>query len=58
MKKMKMKGIDAMVAKDGYIATPISYENLVACNDKKYIKKGPYEMEGYGEESETEEDMD
>lgn len=57
MKQSKVKGVDAMMIKDGYIAKPISKEQLYACNDKTYIKKGPYEMEGYGEESE-EEDME
>jgi hypothetical protein len=55
MKKMKMKGMDAMAIKDGYIAKAVSYDDLVACNDKKLIKKGPYEMEYLGEEVEDEE---
>jgi len=57
-KKMKIKGADAMAIRDGFVAKSVSYDDLMACNDKKYIKKGPYEMEGYGEESEDEEEMD
>jgi hypothetical protein len=57
-KKMKVKGVDAMAIRDGYIAKPISYSELVACNDKGKTLKGPYEMEYLGEEVEDEEEMD
>jgi hypothetical protein len=58
MKKMKMKGMDAMAIRDGYIATSVSPDQLFACNDKGMTKKGPYEMEYMGEEVEDEEEMD
>jgi len=57
-KKMKVAGVDAMAIKDGYIAKAVSYDELVACNDKGMTKKGPYEMEYLGEEMEDEEEMD
>jgi hypothetical protein len=57
-KSGNMKYVDAMAVKDGYVAKPVSYEELTACNDKRYIKKGPYEMEYAGEESEDEEEME
>lgn len=61
-KRMKVKGVDAMAIKDGYIATGISPMELYACNDKGKTLKGPYEMEYMGEEvedeMEDEEEMD
>jgi hypothetical protein len=57
-KKMKVKGVDAMAIKDGYIATAISPMELHACNDKGMTLKGDYEMEYMGEEVEDEEEMD
>ncbi len=57
-KKMKIKGADAMAIRDGFVASPVAYRDLIACNDKKYILKGPYEMEYQGEEEEDEEEMD
>lgn len=59
MKKKLGKYVDAMAVKDGYLSKPVSYSELMQCNDKRLIKKGPYEMEGYGEEEkEDEEEMD
>lgn len=55
-KKMKVKGIDAMAIRDGYIATAISPMELHACNDKGKTLKGDYEMEFMGEEVEDEMD--
>jgi hypothetical protein len=57
-KKMKVKGADAMAIRDGFVASPVAYKDLIACNDKKYILKGSYEMEYQGEEIEDEEEMD
>ena len=57
-KKMKMKRMDAMAIKDGYISTPISREDFHACADKNKTLKGPYEMEYMGEEVEEEGEMD
>ena len=57
-KSASMKYVDAMAVKDGYIAKPVSYDELVACNDKKMIKKGSYEMEYLGEEVEEEGEME
>lgn len=57
-KKMKVKGVDAMAIRDGYVAKGVSYQDLIACGDKKYILKGSYEMEYQGEEVEDEEEMD
>lgn len=57
-KSVSMKYVDAMAIKDGYLAKPVSYDELMQCNDKKFIKKGDYEIEGYGEEEEDEEEMD
>lgn len=59
-KRVKVKGVDAMAIKDGYIATGISPQELYACNDKGQTLKGDYEMEGYGamEEEDDEEEMD
>lgn len=58
MKKGMMKYVDAMCIKDGYIAKPVSKEELCATNDKYGAKPGPYEMEYMGEEMEDEEEMD
>jgi hypothetical protein len=57
-KKPSIKGVDAMAIKDGYIAKSVSYDELMACNDKGMTKSGPYEMEYLGEEMEDEEEMD
>lgn len=62
-KKMKqskpmMKYVDAMSIRDGYIAKPISKEELCATNAKYSTLKGPYDMEYMGEEMEDEEEME
>lgn len=57
-KKMKMKGLDAMAIRDGYVATSISYEELCPCVSDKMTKMGAYEMEDMDEQMNQEEDMD
>lgn len=57
-KKASMKYVDAMAVKDGYVSTPISPDELYACNDKGMTLKGDYDMEYRGEEVEDEEEMD
>jgi hypothetical protein len=57
-KKSMMKGVDAMAIKDGYIATPISYNDLCPCLGDKMTKMGAYEMEDMDEQMGQEEDMD
>lgn len=60
LKKGMMKYCDAMCIKDGYVAKPISKEDLCATNDKYSTLKGAYDMEYMGEEVEDdmEEEMD
>jgi len=57
-KKMKqptmMKYVDAMSIRDGYIAKPVSKEELCATNERYGAKPGPYEMEYMGQEDEEE----
>lgn len=57
-KKIKIKAVDAMVARDGYVATPISPMDIYCAVDKNKTLKGPYDMEYMGKEIEDEEDMD
>lgn len=57
-KSVSMKYVDAMAIKDGYIAKPVSYEELCPCVQDKMTKKGPYEMEDLDEQMDQEEDMD
>lgn len=60
MKQPMMKYADAMAIKDGYLAKPVSKEELCATNDKYSTLKGSYDMEYMGEEVEDdmEEEMD
>lgn len=57
-KSVSMKYVDAMAIKDGYIAKPVSKEELCATNDRYGAKPGPYEMEYMGEEAEEEGEME
>jgi hypothetical protein len=57
-KSVSMKYVDAMAIKDGYIAKPVSKEELCATNARYGAKPGPYEMEYMGKEEEDEEEMD
>ena len=51
-KNPMMKYVDAMAIKDGYIAKPVSKEELCATNAKYSTLKGPYDMEYMGKEEE------
>lgn len=57
-KPKMMKYVDAMSIRDGFIARPISKDELCATNDRYGAKPGPYEMEYMGEEMEDEEEME
>ena len=54
MKQPMIKYVDAMSIKDGYIAKPVSKEELCATNERYGAKPGPYEMEYMGQEDEEE----